>query len=738
MPQWGAGNSAAEKLKCLAMKNLKDGALSLKVTEALSKDVGRALARMDPADIQALGAAIGDIVEIVGKRRTVCKLMPAYMDMRGGAKVQIDGLSRVNAGVALDDAVAVKKVVAQAAQRIVLSPTTSGVSDRDLAYIGTRLDGLPVVEGDHIRGNLFGSRSLDFVVRETVPKGAVLIAPDTLLTVGAALTEGKAQAAGRATFSYENIGGLKREVQRVREIIELPLRFPEVFTRLGIDAPKGVLLYGPPGCGKTLIARAVAHETDVRFFSISGPEIMQKFYGESEGYLRKLFDDAAKQAPSIIFIDEIDSIAPKREDLGGEHQVERRVVAQLLSLMDGMKARGQVIVIAATNIPNALDPALRRPGRFDREIAIPIPDRHGRQAILEIHTRGMPLAKDVNLSNLADMTHGFVGADLEALCREAAMICLRRILPEIDFAQATIPYESLDKLELGKDDFVTALRDVAPSALREVFVEVPNTTWDDVGGLEDPKRLLRELLEWPQQYAALFQEAGVQSLKGVLLCGPPGCGKTLLAKAAASATQVNFISVKGPALMSKYIGESERAVREIFHKAKQAAPCLIFFDEIDALVPRRGSGESDAGVSERVVGQFLAELDGLETLTGVMVLAATNRPDMVDPALLRPGRFDRVVQIALPNEAERLAILRVHVRGKPIAKDVSLETLAAGTQGLNGADLGAICQHAALNAIRERIGQAKVENGAKGEPADAAPLLIGLRHFESALNDSRK
>ena len=720
------------------MEKLAEEGLRLKVTEALGKDVGRALARMDPADIKALGVEIGDIVEIIGKRRTVCKVMPAFKDDRGGARVQMDGISRGNAEVALDDMAIVRKAPAQPAQRIVLSATTAGFSDRDLQYIGTRLDGLPVLEGDRIRGTLFGSRSMDFLVQETTPKGAVLIAPTTLLTVAPARTEAKTQAVGRPAFSYEDVGGLKREVQRVREIIELPLRYPEVFTRLGIDAPKGILLYGPPGCGKTLIARAVAHETNVRFFSISGPEIMQKFYGESEGYLRKLFDEATKQAPSIIFIDEIDSIAPKREDLGGEHQVERRVVAQLLSLMDGLKARGQVIVIAATNLPNALDPALRRPGRFDREIVIPIPDRHGRLEILEIHSRGIPLAKDVDLPRLADITHGFVGADLEALCREAAMICVRRILPEIDFAQAALPYESLQKLELCKEDFLAALREVEPSALREVFVEVPTTTWEDVGGLEEPKRLLREVLEWPLQYGDLFNAAGVRPLKGILLCGPPGCGKTLLAQAAASATQVNFISVKGPALLSKYIGESERAVREVFRKAKQAAPCLVFFDEIDALVPRRGSGASDAGVSERVVGQFLAELDGVEKLIGVLVLAATNRPDMVDPALLRPGRFDVVVEIALPDEPARLAILQVQVRGKPLAQEVRLETIAANTEGLTGADLGAICQHAALNAVRERIEQAKDKNGGGIEPADASPLLIETRHFEAALNDSRK
>lgn len=685
------------------MEKLAEEGLRLKVTEALGKDVGRSLARMDPADIKALGVEVGDIVEIIGKRRTVCKVMPAFKDDRGGARVQMDGISRGNAEAALDDMAIVRKAPAQPAQRIVLSATTAGFSDRDLQYIGTRLDGLPVLEGDRIRGTLFGGRSMDFLVQKTIPKGAVLIAPTTLLTVAPARTEARTQAVGRPTFSYEDVGGLKREVQRVREIIELPLRYPEVFTRLGIDAPKGILLYGPPGCGKTLIARAVAHETNVRFFSISGPEIMQKFYGESEGYLRKFFDEATKQAPSIIFIDEIDSIAPRREDLGGEHQVERRVVAQLLSLMDGLKARGQVIVIAATNLPNALDPALRRPGRFDREIVIPIPDRHGRLEILEIHSRGIPLAKDVDLPRLADITHGFVGADLEALCREAAMICVRRILPEIDFAQAALPYESLQKLELCKEDFLAALREVEPSALREVFVEVPTTTWEDVGGLEEPKRLLREVLEWPLQYGDLFNAAGVRPLKGILLCGPPGCGKTLLAQAAASATQVNFISVKGPALLSKYIGESERAVREVFRKAKQAAPCLVFFDEIDALVPRRGSGASDAGVSERVVGQFLAELDGVEKLIGVLVLAATNRPDMVDPALLRPGRFDVVVEIALPDESARLAILQVQVRGKSLAQEVRLETIAANTEGLTGADLGAICQHAALNAVRERI-----------------------------------
>ena len=661
--------------------------------------------------------------------------MPAYKDDRGGNRVQVDGISRGNAEVALDDLVSVRKVLTQHAKQVVLSPTTSDIKDRDLQYMAARLDGLTVVVGDMVRGTLFGSRHMDFLVKETDPKEPVVIVSGTMLKVGPARPPADKASTTRPAFSYEDIGGLRKEVQRVREIVELPLRYPEVFARLGIAAPKGILLYGPPGCGKTLIARAAAHETNVKFFSISGPEIMQKFYGESEGHLRKLFEEATRQAPSIIFIDEIDSIAPKREELGGEHQVERRVVAQLLTLMDGLKARGQVVVIAATNIPNSLDPALRRPGRFDREIVIPIPDRHGRLEILEIHSRGMPLAKDVNLEKLADITHGYVGADLEALCREAAMICVRRILPEIDFAQANLPYESLQKLEISNDDLLTALRDVEPSALREVFVEVPTTTWDDVGGLDQPKRLLREALEWPLKYKDLFDAGGIKPIKGILLCGPPGCGKTLLAQAAASATQVNFISVKGPALLSKFIGESERGVREVFRKAKQAAPCLVFFDEIDALVPRRGSGETDAGVSERVVGQFLAELDGVEKLSGVLVLAATNRPDMVDPALLRPGRFDVTVEIPLPNEEERLAILQVQARGKPVDPNVPLGTIAAITVGMTGADLGAICQHAALFAIRERVEQME---SASSEVTMSDPLNINSKHFEAAIREVQK
>ncbi|MBI2833984.1 MAG: CDC48 family AAA ATPase [Acidobacteria bacterium] len=708
-----------------------DGTLHLKVTEALAKDVGRALARMDPADIKALGAEIGDIVEVSGKRSTACKLMPAYKEERAGSRIQLDGLSRTNAGVALDDVISVRKVRAQPSQRLVLSPTTVAPTDRDLTYIGNLLDGLPVMEGDQIRAILFGSRHIDFVVRETGPKGPVIIVPTTALRVEPPRAEKDAHRTGRPTLSYEDIGGLKRQLQRVREIIELPLRYPEVFARLGIDAPKGVLLHGPPGCGKTLIARAVAHETDASFFAITGPEIVHKFYGESEAHLRRIFDEATKRAPSIIFIDEIDAIAPRRETVVGD--VEKRVVAQLLGLMDGLKARGQVLVIAATNLPNALDPALRRPGRFDREIVIPIPDRHGRLEILEIHSRGMPLAKDVDLVYLGEITHGFVGADLEALCREAAMNCLRRIMPEIDFAQAMIPRAALAELEVRREDFLSALREVEPSALREVFVEMPSTTWDDVGGLEDVKRLLREAVEWPVKYPDLFAAAGVKPPKGIVLTGPPGCGKTLLVQALANATQVNFIAVKGPALLSKYVGESERGVREVFRKAKQASPCIVFFDEIDALLPTRSSGATDSHVSERVVGQFLAELDGVEKLTGVLVVAATNRPDILDPALMRAGRLDVVVEISQPNEEERLAILKVHTRGKSVSTNVCLEAVAAQTDGLTGADLEAICQRAALNAVRELI-------SASPDVADGKDIAVVIerRHLETAVQESNR
>jgi transitional endoplasmic reticulum ATPase len=686
--------------------------LSLKVTEALSKDVGRSFARMGPEDLERLDVAIGDIVEVSGKRKTVCRAMPSYKDLRGRSLIQLDGITRENAGASLDEFVTICKTVHHPAQQISLAPINIVPSDQDLKYIGSLLDGLPVLEGDRIRATLFGSRFADFMVETTVPKGPVLINPTTRLMIGKAK---KTEAMGRIT--YEDIGGLKPQLLRVREMIELPLRYPEVFNRLGIDAPKGVLLHGPPGCGKTLIARAIAQETEANFFSISGPEVVHKFYGESEAHLRKIFDDASRKGPSIVFLDEIDAIAPRREKVVGD--VEKRVVAQLLALMDGLTKRQNVIVIAATNIPNALDPALRRPGRFDREISIPIPDRTSRLEILDIHSRGMPLAQDVDMTHLAEITHGFVGADLEALCREAAMICLRRIMPNINFELTVIPYEQLTALEVHMDDFAEALREVEPSAIREVFVEVPDILWKDVGGLEPVKSRLIESVEWPLKFQHLFDKAGIKPSKGILLSGSPGCGKTLIAKAIANESKVNFISVKGPALLSMYVGESEKGVREIFQKARQAAPCIIFFDEIDAVVPRRGGTSGGSHVTERVLSQFLTELDGIEELKGVLVLGATNRLDMLDPAVLRPGRFDEIIEIPMPDKKGRQEIFTIHLRNKPLAGEIQIDELASETEGFSGAEIAWVCHQAALKAIRRTIEKSSGEDIEK-----TAELLI--------------
>ena len=554
----------------------KDGkALTLKVKEALPKDVGRAIARIDPEDMQGLGLEVGDIIEINGKRKTPAKIMPCYAQDRGKKIIQIDGISRENAQIGLDEKVRICGIDPKPANKITLLPLTMSSPlqrDNDARYLGSLIDGLPALSGDKIRATFFGSKSCDFKVVDTIPDGVVLINSATSIRM-----ESKNQGgAKQATVSYEDIGGLGTQIQRIREMIELPLRYPQVFEKLGIGAPKGVFLYGPPGTGKTLIARAVANETDAYFTHISGPEIMGKFYGESEARLRSVFEDAQAHAPAIIFIDEIDSIAPKREEMGGEKQVERRVVAQLLSLLDGLESRGQVIVIGATNIPNTIDPALRRPGRFDREISIPIPDKNGRLEILEIHTRGMPLAEDVSREKLAEITHGFVGADLEALAREAAMSALRKILPKIDFEMAEIPYETLMKLEVTMDNFRDAMKEVEPSAIREFFVEVPDVKWSDVGGLEEIKEELKEAVEWPLKYSEVFKKAGTNPPKGILLYGVPGTGKTLLAKAIATESGVNFISVKGPSLISKYVGESEKAIREVFKIAKQASPRFYF------------------------------------------------------------------------------------------------------------------------------------------------------------------
>lgn len=717
-----------EKLQAVDQKATPD-VLTLRVAEALPKDVGRGMARIDPENMEKIGAEVGDVIQLTGKKITVARVMPTYVEDRGKGIVQMDGLIRENAQIGLDEKVSIQKTSHKLAEKIVLSPVTlmrAIQSSRDTRYIGRLLEGLPLIEGDRIRANLFGARSQDFTVISAIPKGPVLIHPGTTIRI----KEEGAVREKELRVSYEDIGGLNKEIHRIREMIELPLRHPQVFERLGIDAPKGVLLHGPPGCGKTLIAKAVANETDAYFTHLSGPEIMHKFYGESEAHLRNIFEDASAHAPSIIFLDEIDAMAPKREEMGGEKQVERRVVAQLLALMDGLKSRGQVIVIGATNIPNVLDPALRRPGRFDREIAISIPDKNGRLEILQIHTRGMPLADDVNLERLAEITHGFVGADLEALCREAAMVALRKIMPKIEFDIEYIPYETLLELEVTMDNFLEALKEVEPSAIREVFTEIPDVKWSDVGGLEDVKQVLNETIEWPLKYPELFDYAKTKPPRGILFYGAPGTGKTLAAKAVASESEVNFISVKGPALLSKWVGESEKGIREVFKKARQASPCIVFFDEIDSIAPVRGAGGADSHVTERVISQLLTELDGIEELKGVVVLAASNRLDIIDPALLRAGRFDLLLELPIPDKKTRLEIFKVHTREKPLATDVDLKALAQATDGLVGSDIESICRRASMLAIRDFLEQ--------GLEKDYTKFKISMKYFKKALEEQQR
>ena len=703
---------------------MKEREWTLKVEEAKARDVGRGIARIDPEIADEMGLTPGDVILIEGKKKTACIYWPGYTEDIGKGIIRIDGIIRKNAGVGIDDKVKVKKITAKTAEKVIFAPTEELRIIGAEEYLAHILEGHVVTKGDKITINIMG-RKLDLVVSSISPPAeAVIIGTTTEIKVSEKVAKEELKI---PRVTYEDIGGLHEEIKQVREMIELPLKHPELFERLGIEAPKGVLLHGPPGTGKTLLAKAVANETNANFYSLSGPEIMSKYYGESEENLRKIFKEAIENAPSIIFIDEIDSIAPKREEVTGE--VERRIVAQLLALMDGLEERGKVVVIGATNRINAIDPALRRPGRFDREIEIGIPDKNGRKEILEIHTRGMPLAKDVDLDKLAEMTHGFSGADLAALCKEAAIRALRRILPEIDLEAEKIPAEILEKLEVTEKDFYDAFKSMTPSALREVVIETPNIHWDDIGGLKEAKQKLKEAVEWPMKYNELFSHMDAKPPKGILLYGPPGTGKTLLAKAVATESEANFISVKGPEFLSKWVGESEKAVRETFRKARQAAPCIIFFDEIDAIAPSRG-GLGDSHVTERVISQMLTELDGLEELRDVIVIAATNRPDIVDAALLRPGRFDRLIYIPPPDKEARKEIFKIHTKKKPLADDVNLEELAERTEGYTGADIAALCNEAVMAAIREYI-----EKEGKIDKEKMKKLKIHKRHFEEALKN---
>jgi len=697
--------------------------IMLKVAEAKPRDVGRGIGRVDPEIAEKLGLTAGDVIIIEGKKKTACLFWPGYPEDYGKGIIRIEGAIRRNAGAGIDDKVTIKKAVAKSAQKVTLAPLEELRIVGGEEYLSHILEGRVITKGDIIELNVMG-RKIDLAVTKFSPVGdAVIIERETDISISDKPV--KEQEIKIPRITYEDIGGLTDVIKQVREMIELPLKYPELFEKIGVEAPKGVLLHGPPGTGKTLIAKAVANETNANFYTLSGPEIMSKYYGQSEENLRQIFKEASENAPSIIFIDEIDSIAPKREETKGD--VERRVVAQLLALMDGLEERGKVVVIGATNRINDIDPALRRPGRFDREIEVGIPDKKGRIEILTIHTRGMPLAKDVDLDKFASITHGYSGADLAALSKEAAIRALRRVLPEINLEKDSIPAEILNKIEVTEKDFYEAFKSMTPSAMREVVIESPNVHWDDIGGLDEAKQSLRESVEWPMKYADLFYHMDATPPKGILLYGPPGTGKTMLAKAVATESEANFISVKGPEFLSKWVGESEKAVRETFRKARQAAPCIIFFDEIDSITPTRGSS-SDSHVTERVISQILTELDGLEELRDVTVIAATNRPDIIDPALLRPGRFDRHIYVTLPNKEARKEIFRIHTKKKPLAKDVDLDKLAEKTEGYTGSDIATLCNEAVMNAIREHINK-----GGEIEKEKLKRIKVKAKHFEEAL-----
>jgi transitional endoplasmic reticulum ATPase len=714
---------------------------ALKVLEAYTRDVGRGVSRIDYESMDSVGVSTGDVIEVRGgKRRTVAKCLPLYPSDEGKGIIRVDGLLRNNAGVAIGDTVEIAKIKAVPAEKIIVAPLET-IPPVDERYLADALESVPIVKGDNVMVPYFGGR-LTFEVIDVSPAAAsaVLVSQKTMFQIS---VKSEAQR-GLSRVVYEDIGGLKDEIQKVREMIELPLRHPEIFEKLGIEAPKGILLHGPPGTGKTLLAKAVANETNAHFLTISGPEIMSKFYGESEARLREIFKESRDKAPSIIFIDEIDSIAPKREEVTGE--VERRVVSQLLSLMDGLQSRGKVIVIAATNRPNAIDPALRRPGRFDREIEIKVPDKRGRLEILQIHAHNMPLESDVDQEKIAAVTHGFVGADLEYLCKEAAMRCLRRLLPELNLEDEKISPETLDKLIITMSDFEAAIKDVMPSAMREVYLEIPDVEWTDIGGLADVKRELQEAVEWPLRYPDLYDPDLYGALshtltKGILLHGPSGTGKTLLAKAVATESEANFISVKGPELISKWVGESERGIREIFRRARQASPCIIFFDEIDSIAGTRGGmggvegGSSGNGGTDRMLSQLLTEMDGVREMTGVVVIAATNRGDMIDSALLRPGRFDKIVYVPNPDTVTRVKILEIHTKGKPISRDIDLNRIAKATEGFSGADVASVTNTAISLVLHEFLQKYPSPEEATKHSSEA---LVSQRHFEDAVRKIKK
>ena len=677
----------------------------LRVMEARQRDVGRKIARISRRTMQKLGVSTGDFIEITGpKGSIIAQVWPAYPEDEGKEAIRMDGYMRAAIGVGVGDIVTVRKTRVEPAARVVLAPTEPIRFGPDFVeYVKQFLIRKPISRGEEIIIPVFGA-TIKLVVVSAQPSYRVYVTDSTEIEIKEEPVQKEVieRAKRIPKVTWEDIGDLEEAKQKIREIVELPLKHPELFKHLGIEPPKGILLFGPPGTGKTLLAKALANEIGAYFIVINGPEIMSKFYGESEQRLREIFEQAKKNAPAIIFIDEIDAIAPKRDEVMGE--VERRVVAQLLALMDGLESRGDVIVIAATNRPNALDPALRRPGRFDREIEIPPPDKRARREILAVHTRNMPLDDDVDLNKIAEMTHGYTGADLAALVKEAALAALRRFMKEgkIDISQS-IPPDKLRKLKVKMNDFLEALKYVQPTLIREIYVEVPEVHWDDIGGLENVKQQLREAVEWPMKNPKVFEEMGIEPPKGILLFGPPGTGKTLLAKAVATESGANFIAVRGPEILSKWVGESEKAIRQIFRRARQVAPAIIFFDEIDSIAPARGYRHDTSGVTDRIVNQLLTELDGIEPLRRVVVIAATNRPDIVDPALLRPGRFDRLIYVPPPDFKARLEIFKVHTRKMPLADDVNLEELAKITEGYTGADIAAVCREAAIIALREEF-----------------------------------